>query len=632
MNLLSIVSMLMPQTGNAAPSIEGAPSAEPSFDQALEAAMGLPAADLPVIQAGTKASEAQSEAAVPGEDSGDAEQSPPDAPLPAVALAIAGAAPDVEEAANTASTTAASDEVLAAAEAGQSGHLQQAPPSDNRAAVADAEQVMAAPDTTTPAGAGNPAAGGPLKSATSASSTAEAAARVVPAQPQPAQSAAEQPLVQGPQARPEPAGPSASPGADTPVAEVSSTTGQAGNGYGTVSTSAVKTYTASGTNAAAGTSAVAPTEAFAAEAAGSNPPARDMDPAASGPSAATNSMAADSASAEPSSTTQPVTPEPTASPERPGNPATRPSAAAPADPAQGQHAVAPASPAQADRPAPAQAATPERGFITQPAADTASAAGHQAAGEIRTSAETGSGNHNADQDAGRRGGSTATAAGEVPSVPSASDLRQLYMEAVLPEALEEEPLLPPEPVPTETAAEADAASSRPSRLLGEAVFDPTRIGGPAGASSASDLPPVDTARSLDQVARAIELSVRRETTDLRVRLDPPDLGALHVKVSMAGGEVTAQIRAESETIHRMIFNHQADLRETLQQAGIRLDQIQVPEFDMGWESSPQHGQDHRESHQPRSGQVPHTQPAPAAAQASVHETLAAAQGLMDSFA
>lgn len=100
---------------------------------------------------------------------------------------------------------------------------------------------------------------------------------------------------------------------------------------------------------------------------------------------------------------------------------------------------------------------------------------------------------------------------------------------------------------------------------------------PATSTSPSADPAVN-APPIDQIVRAAELSVKRGFSDLTVRLDPPDLGTLHVKVSLMGGEISAQVRADSQSTHQMIVANHTEIRDALQQAGIKLSQIHVPDF------------------------------------------------------
>ena len=104
-------------------------------------------------------------------------------------------------------------------------------------------------------------------------------------------------------------------------------------------------------------------------------------------------------------------------------------------------------------------------------------------------------------------------------------------------------------------------------------------GSEAVTQTAAGTARTSTQHAVDQVVKAVQDGASQGgPRNLSVRLDPPELGTLHVKVSIAGGELSAQVHAESAATHQMILAHQEDIRDALQQAGFRLNQIQVPDF------------------------------------------------------
>lgn len=131
--------------------------------------------------------------------------------------------------------------------------------------------------------------------------------------------------------------------------------------------------------------------------------------------------------------------------------------------------------------------------------------------------------------------------------------------------------LTPEPVTTARQEVSPAVASVMSGAVSEAR------NAALGTETASLHAP-DQARMVDQVVKAIDLSQRQGTTDLTVRLDPPELGTLHIKVSMTAGQLSAEVRAADSRIHQMIAVNQAEIHEALRQAGVRLEQITVPSY------------------------------------------------------
>lgn len=133
----------------------------------------------------------------------------------------------------------------------------------------------------------------------------------------------------------------------------------------------------------------------------------------------------------------------------------------------------------------------------------------------------------------------------------------------------------------------------------------------AGETRGTNVP--DQARMVEQVVKAIDLSQRQGTTDLTVRLDPPELGTLHIKVSMTAGQLSAEVRAADHRIHQMISANQAEIHDALRQAGIRLEQITVPgytsasggfshpEHHANWEQAQPHSRGYQDSFTGRTG-------------------------------
>ncbi|MCC6484561.1 MAG: flagellar hook-length control protein FliK [Armatimonadetes bacterium] len=99
-----------------------------------------------------------------------------------------------------------------------------------------------------------------------------------------------------------------------------------------------------------------------------------------------------------------------------------------------------------------------------------------------------------------------------------------------------------------------------------------------GAPASQDTPAANPARAIEQVAQAAQRAAQRGPTSLTVRLDPPELGVLHVKVALTAQGVQAQLRAESPQTNHLLWAHRDDLRDTLQQAGLKLDNLSMPDF------------------------------------------------------
>jgi len=94
----------------------------------------------------------------------------------------------------------------------------------------------------------------------------------------------------------------------------------------------------------------------------------------------------------------------------------------------------------------------------------------------------------------------------------------------------------------------------------------------------------------EQVAQHIERMVyERERNRLTVRLDPPELGVVELRIQATGGEVQAWLTAERDLTRQMLQQAQQYLREQLESRGLHL-----THFDVGAQSQFQHAP--REQH------------------------------------
>lgn len=107
---------------------------------------------------------------------------------------------------------------------------------------------------------------------------------------------------------------------------------------------------------------------------------------------------------------------------------------------------------------------------------------------------------------------------------------------------------------------------------------------PAEAPSSS---PVDTARPPAPEAAFVEDNHPGIVRDVRsamapdgtgkmeIRLDPPELGALTVKVEMRDGLITASFQTSSDEATRLLGHSLAQLKHSLESAGVTVDRLQV---------------------------------------------------------
>ena len=133
-----------------------------------------------------------------------------------------------------------------------------------------------------------------------------------------------------------------------------------------------------------------------------------------------------------------------------------------------------------------------------------------------------------------------------------------------------------------------------------------------------------------QIADAARTQLKGDRKELTIVLDPPELGAIHIKVSTRGGEVLATIQTVHHAVREILDARLPELRQTLADAGLRLDQCTVSMQTQAEQG--RHQQAHREQPYmwtPPRPNSPPTQPATPQAETTPHPALRVSQQLVD---
>lgn len=85
----------------------------------------------------------------------------------------------------------------------------------------------------------------------------------------------------------------------------------------------------------------------------------------------------------------------------------------------------------------------------------------------------------------------------------------------------------------------------------------------------------DTNRIMDQITEYMKVEVKAEMTELELRLQPESLGTLHIHLSAKEGAVTAQFMAENEAVRAVLEAQTAQLKENLNNQGIKVEAVEV---------------------------------------------------------
>lgn len=151
----------------------------------------------------------------------------------------------------------------------------------------------------------------------------------------------------------------------------------------------------------------------------------------------------------------------------------------------------------------------------------------------------------------------------------------------------------PDPVPTTTASSElpkDAALAPIDSKSSSAPAQPSNVD--AGTSPFARLPGyllsqgtdrattnspvngVDQARFVQRVAKAFQAAQDRDG-EVRLRLSPPELGALRLEIKVQDGVMTARMEAESPDAKALLIDNLPALRERLAEQGIRVEQFDI---------------------------------------------------------
>jgi flagellar hook-length control protein FliK len=100
---------------------------------------------------------------------------------------------------------------------------------------------------------------------------------------------------------------------------------------------------------------------------------------------------------------------------------------------------------------------------------------------------------------------------------------------------------------------------------------------------------VDTMDIIEQIAENVRVNISEGTTSMEMQLNPENLGKIYLQISAKEGVVNASITASNEAVRAALEAQVADLRENLNQAGVKVDAIEVTvashEFERNLEQS-----------------------------------------------
>jgi flagellar hook-length control protein FliK len=146
-----------------------------------------------------------------------------------------------------------------------------------------------------------------------------------------------------------------------------------------------------------------------------------------------------------------------------------------------------------------------------------------------------------------------------------------------------------EPVPAATADVAPGAQTashphdaapraNPAAVVEAASAAPAEPPGARDSGGAAQLPralPELPAHGEVEVVRSVRVLAEQGGGRVSIRLDPPELGGLSVRVVVSDGAVHVSLLADQAPVADLLQRHSADLRSALENHGLRLDRLDV---------------------------------------------------------
>lgn len=86
---------------------------------------------------------------------------------------------------------------------------------------------------------------------------------------------------------------------------------------------------------------------------------------------------------------------------------------------------------------------------------------------------------------------------------------------------------------------------------------------------------VTSQQIVEQLVEYIKVNVDPTVTEMEIQLQPATLGTVNVNVALKDGQLTAQFRAQNEMAREAIESQMVQLKETLQENGIKVQAIEV---------------------------------------------------------
>jgi flagellar hook-length control protein FliK len=147
------------------------------------------------------------------------------------------------------------------------------------------------------------------------------------------------------------------------------------------------------------------------------------------------------------------------------------------------------------------------------------------------------------------------------------------------------------PAAAETTAKTDSGGKNETESpLGRVASNETSRAAAAAGEKTSGADQSERVRFVQRVARAFQSIGDREGT-IRLRLHPPELGSLELKITVRNGLLAARMEAETSTARALLLDNLPALRERLAGHDIKVDRFDVELMDRSLNDSPRGSDD-----------------------------------------
>lgn len=87
--------------------------------------------------------------------------------------------------------------------------------------------------------------------------------------------------------------------------------------------------------------------------------------------------------------------------------------------------------------------------------------------------------------------------------------------------------------------------------------------------------PVDVKSIIDQMVQKAELTVKANSSEMKIQLEPEFLGKMTIKIALEDGLLTARFTTDNHQVKHLLENNMASLRQSLEAQGIKVEKTEV---------------------------------------------------------